>query len=648
MGLTVSEKIIREHIVEGKPEPGERVAIRIDQTLTQDATGTMAFLQFEAMGVDKCRTELSLSYVDHNMVQMGFENADDHRYLQSIAKKYGVKFSRAGNGICHQVHFERFAVPGKTLLGSDSHTPTAGGMGMFAMGAGGLDVASAMAGEPFWITCPIVTGIKLIGKLQDFVSAKDIILKVLSILSTKGNVGTVIEYFGDGLSNLTAQDRATITNMGAETGATTSIFPSDEITREFLIAQGRGEAWKPLKADPDCIYDRVIEIDLSEIEPMAATPYSPGNVTTVSELAGITVDQVCIGSCTNSSFRDLAMAAEILRGRTVAENTSLVIGPGSRQVLSMIADSGHLASFIASGARVAEATCGFCIGNGMAPGTDAVSLRTINRNFEGRSGTASAQVYLVSPEAAAASAITGEFTDPRTLGISYPSISIPDTFPDDDSMVIDEYDPETEPVRGPNIGPPPINDPLPEKLTGLIQIKVGDKITTDHIMPAGKRLIYRSNIEKYSDFVFEGIDPTFPERCRKNLSVNLYNFIVAGSSYGQGSSREHAAICPMHLGVKAVFALSFERIHSDNLVNFGILPLLFQSRNDYDNLETGHEIEVLNSRFGLAEGKPLTVKDHTSGNSFQVTHDLSERDIEMILAGGFLNWYRHAGHNLLN
>ncbi len=639
MGLTVSEKIIREHIVEGKPEPGERVAIRIDQTLTQDATGTMAFLQLEAMRVDKCKTELSLSYVDHNMVQMGFENSDDHRYLQSVARKYGVKFSRSGNGICHQVHFERFAVPGKTLLGSDSHTPTAGGMGMFAMGAGGLDVASAMAGEPFWITYPRVTGIKLMGKLEDFVSAKDIILKVLSILSTKRNVDTVNEYFGDGLSNLTAQDRATITNMGAETGATTSIFPSDEITREFLIAQKRGESWKLLTADPDCVYDRIIEIDLSEIEPLVATPHSPGNVTPVSELAGIPVDQVCIGSCTNSSFRDLAVAAEILRGRTVALNTSLIIGPGSRQVLSMIADSGHLASLIASGARVAEATCGFCIGNGMAPGTDAVSLRTINRNFEGRSGTASAQVFLVNPEVAAASAITGEFTDPRTLGIPYPFISIPDTFPVDDSMIIDEYDPETEPVRGPNIGPPPINEPLPEKLIGTVQIKVGDKITTDHIMPAGKRLIYRSNIEKYSHFVFEGIDPAFPERCRKNLTAYLYNFIVAGYSYGQGSSREYAAICPMHLGVKAVFALSFERIHTANLVNFGILPLRFQSRNDYDNLETGHEIEVLNPCFGLAEGKPLSVMDHTSGHSFQVAHDLSERDIEMILAGGFLNWF---------
>jgi len=640
MGLAVSEKIIVEHIVEGKPEPGERVAVRIDQTLTQDATGTMAFLQLEAMGVDRCRTELSLSYVDHNMVQMGFENADDHRYLQSVAKKYGVKFSRSGNGICHQVHFERFAVPGKTLLGSDSHTPTAGGMGMFAMGAGGLDVACAMAGEPFRIIYPRVTGIKLMGKLEDFVSAKDVILKVLSILSTKGNVGTVNEYFGDGLSNLTAQDRATITNMGAETGATTSIFPSDEITREFLIAQGRGEAWKPLSADPDCVYDRIIEIDLSEIEPLVATPHSPGNVTAVSELAGIPVDQVCIGSCTNSSFRDLAMAAEILRGRTVAENTSLVIGPGSRQVLSMIADSGHLASLIASGARVAEATCGFCIGNGMAPGTDAVSLRTINRNFKGRSGTASAQVYLVNPEVAAASAITGEFTDPRTLGIPCPSISIRDTFPDDDSMIIDEYDPETEPVRGPNIGPPPINDPLPEKLSGIVQIKVGDKITTDHIMPAGKRLIYRSNIEKYSHFVFEGIDPAFPERCRKNLTAYSYNFIVAGYSYGQGSSREHAAICPMHLGVKAVFALSFERIHAANLINFGILPLRFQSRDDYDKLETGYKLEVLNPRADLAEGKPMTVMDHTSGGSFQVTHDLSERDVEMILAGGFLNWYR--------
>ena len=642
MGLTVAEKIIGEHIVEGKPEPGERIAIRIDQTLTQDATGTMAFLQLEAMGVDRCRTELSISYVDHNMVQSGFENADDHRYLQSVAKKYGVQFSRPGNGICHQVHFERFGIPGKTLLGSDSHTPTAGGMGMFAMGAGGLDVACAMAGEPFWITYPSVTGIRLIGKLGVFVSAKDIILKVLSILSTRGNVGTVIEYFGNGLSTLTAQDRATITNMGAETGATTSIFPSDEITHEFLIAQGRGEAWKSLKADSDCVYDRVIEVDLSEIEPMAATPHSPGNVMAVSELTGMHVDQVCIGSCTNSSYRDLAMAAEILRGRIVSENTSLVIGPGSRQVLSMIAGSGHLASLIASGARVAESTCGFCIGNGMAPNTDAVSLRTANRNFEGRSGTASAQVYLVSPEVAAASAITGEFTDPRTLGIPWPSISIPDVFAFDDSMVIDEHDPSTEPVRGPNIGPPPVNDPLPERLRGEVLLKVGDKVTTDHIMPAGKRLIYRSNIERYSDFVFEGIDPTFPERCRENFKSGSFNFIVAGESYGQSSSREHAAICPMHLGVKAVFALSFERIHTANLINFGILPLCFENRIDYDNLETGYELEIQNPTENLSERKPLTVKNHTLGTGFQVIHDLSERDIEMILAGGFLNWYRSA------
>ncbi len=640
MGLTVAEKIIREHIVEGKLKPGERIAIRIDQTLTQDATGTMAYLQLEAMGVKEIKTDLSLSYVDHNMVQSGFENADDHRYLQSIARKYGIRFSRPGNGICHQVHFERFGIPGKTLLGSDSHTPTAGGMGMFAMGAGGLDVACAIAGEPFRITYPRITGIKLTGKLPDFVSAKDIVLKVLSILSTKGNVGTVNEYFGPGLSCLTAQDRATITNMGAETGATTSVFPSDNITREFLKAQGREDVWIPLSADPNCNYDRVIEIDLSEVVPMASTPHSPGNVTTVSELEGMPVDQVCIGSCTNSSFRDLAMAAEILRGKTVAENTCLVIGPGSRQVLSMIAGSGHLASLIESGARIAESTCGFCIGNGMAPRTDAVSLRTANRNFECRSGTASAQVYLVSPEVAATAAVTGKFTDPRELGISYPSISIPKTFPADDSMVIDELDPDTVPVRGPNIGPPPDNKPLPETLAGIVQLKVDDKITTDHIMPAGKRLIYRSNIEKYSDCVFEGVDSTFPGRCRDNSDEGSFNFIVAGESYGQGSSREHAAICPMHLGVKAVFALSFERIHTANLVNFGILPLCFENRADYDSIEQEHELEILNPRDELVEGKSLTVRNRTTGKTFQVRHTLSAHDIEMILEGGFLNWYR--------
>lgn len=640
MGLTITEKILNKHIVEGHPAKGERIAIRIDQTLTQDATGTMAYLQLEAMGIKQVETELSLSYVDHNMVQSGFENADDHRYLQSIAEKYGIKFSRPGNGICHQVHFERFGIPGRTLLGSDSHTPTAGGMGMFAMGAGGLDVACAIAGEPFRITYPRVTGIKLTGKLSDFVSAKDVILKVLSILSTKGNVGTVNEYFGPGLACLTAQDRATITNMGAETGATTSIFPSDEITREFLKAQCREDVWIPLTADSDCTYDRVIEIDLSEIVPMASTPHSPGNVTTVSKLAGMSVDQVCIGSCTNSSFRDLAMSAEILRGKTVAENTCLVIGPGSRQVLSMIADSGHLASLIESGARIAESTCGFCIGNGMAPRTDAVSLRTANRNFECRSGTASAQVYLVSPEVAAAAAITGKFTDPRELGMSYPKISIPYAFPIDDSMVIDEYDPDTVPLRGPNIGPPPNNTLLPEILKGLVQLKVGDKITTDHIMPAGKRLIYRSNIEKYSDFVFESVDSSFPKRCRENSDDGSFNFIVAGESYGQGSSREHAAICPMHLGVKAVLALSFERIHTANLVNFGILPLYFENRDDYVNLDAGNEIEILNPRKELAEGKSLTVRNHTTEETFQVTHTLSSRDIEMVLAGGFLNWYR--------
>jgi aconitate hydratase len=639
MSLTAAEKIIHEHLVEGRPVPGERVAIRIDQTLTQDATGTMAFLQLEALGVDRIRTELSLSYVDHNMVQSGFENADDHRYLQSVAKRYGVRFSRPGNGICHQVHFERFALPGKTLLGSDSHTPTAGGMGMLAMGAGGLDVAVAMAGEPFWLTYPKVTGIRLTGKLQDFVSAKDLILKILSILTTKGNVGTINEYYGDGLAHLLAQDRATITNMGAETGVTTSLFPSDEITRAFLEAQGREDGWRPLQADPDAVYHREIELDLSGIEPMAACPHSPGNVVPLTELAGTRVDQVCIGSCTNSSFRDLAMAAEILAGRKVNNNTGLTIGPGSRQVLTMIARSGHLESLIDSGARIAESTCGFCIGNGMAPSTDAVSLRTANRNFEGRSGTVSAQVFLVSPEVAAAAAITGEITDPRELGIACPSITVPD-YLIDDSMIITEYDPSFEPIRGPNIGPPPVNESLPEKLTGKVQLVVGDKITTDHIMPAGKRLIYRSNIDRYSDFVFEGIDPALPARCRENLSGGSFNFIVGGESYGQGSSREHAAICPMHLGVKAIFARSFERIHTANLVNSGILPLLFETAEDYRALKTGHELEVVNPRECLAVDKNLSVIDHTTGHRFEVGHTLSGRDIDIILAGGLLNWIR--------
>lgn len=640
MSLTAAEKLIHEHLVEGRPVPGERIAIRIDQTLTQDATGTMAFLQLEALHVDSIRTELSLSYVDHNMVQNGFENADDHRYLQSVAKRYGVRFSRPGNGICHQVHFERFALPGKTLLGSDSHTPTAGGMGMLAIGAGGLDVACAMAGEPFWLTYPEVTGIRLTGELQDFVSAKDVILRVLSILTTEGNVGTINEYFGDGLVHLHAQDRATIANMGAETGATTSLFPSDEITRAFLKAQGREDGWRPLHADPDAVYSREIELDLSGIEPMAACPHSPGNVVPLGELAGTRVDQVCIGSCTNSSFRDLAMAAEILAGRKVSDNTGLTIGPGSRQVLTMIAQSGHLNSLIDSGARIAESTCGFCIGNGMAPCTDAVSLRTANRNFEGRSGTASAQVFLVSPEVAAAAAITGEITDPRELGIVCPSITVPDAFPVDDSMTIMEHDPTFEPVRGPNIGPPPLSESLPEKLAGKVQLVVGDKITTDHIIPAGKRLIYRSNIDRYSDFVFEGIDPAFAARCRENLQIGSFNFIVGGESYGQGSSREHAAICPMHLGVKAVFARSFERIHTANLVNFGILPLLLETEEDYSALKIGHELEIVNPRERLAPGKALTVIDHTTGERFEVGHTLSGRDIEMVLAGGLLNWIR--------
>jgi aconitate hydratase len=640
MGLTVAEKIIHEHLVGGRPVPGERIAIRIDQTLTQDATGTMAFLQLEALGVEGIRTELSLSYVDHNMVQSGFENADDHRYLQSVAKRYGVRFSRPGNGICHQVHFERFALPGKTLLGSDSHTPTAGGMGALGMGAGGLDVALAMAGEPFWMTYPDVTGIRLTGKLRDFISAKDVVLKVLSILTTKGNVGTINEYFGDGLAHLQAQDRATIANMGAETGVTTSIFPSDEITRAFLRVQDREDGWRPLQADSDAVYSREIEIDLGAVEPLAACPHSPGNVVPIGELKGTRVDQVCIGSCTNSSFRDLAVAAEMLAGRKVSQSTGLVIGPGSRQVLTAMAKSGHLASLIESGARIAESTCGFCIGNGMAPPTDAISLRTINRNFEGRSGTASAQVYLVSPEVAAAAAITGEITDPRELGMPYPSISVPDSLPVDDGMTVLEHDPTCEPIRGPNIGPPPLNDSLPDRLAGKVQLVVGDKITTDHIMPAGKRLIYRSNIDRYSDFVFEGIDPAFPARCRENLASGSFNFIVGGQSYGQGSSREHAAICPMHLGVKAVFARSFERIHAANLVNFGILPLLLKTEEDHSALKVGHELEIVNPCGSLAPGVALTAINHTTGREFEVGHDLSRRDIEIVLAGGLLNWIR--------
>jgi aconitate hydratase len=632
------DKILESHILEGEPIPGERVSIRIDQTLTQDATGTMAYLQLEAMGASEVKTDLSVSYVDHNTLQSGFENADDHVYLKDAAEKLGIYYSRAGNGICHQVHLERFGAPGKTLLGSDSHTPTGGGIGMFAVGAGGLDVAVAMAGGPFWLTYPQVVGVQLTGKLQPWVSAKDVILHILSVLTTKGNVGTVLEYFGPGVENLSVPERATITNMGAELGVTTSVFPSDEVTRRFLQAQERADVWIPLAAGENAEYNRVIELDLNEIVPMVATPHSPDNVSTVAEAAGLDVDQVCIGSCTNSSYKDLATVAEILRGEKVHPNVSLVVAPGSRQVLQMITADGHVADYIAAGARLAESACGFCIGMGQAPKTDAVSVRTNNRNFYGRSGTPSAGVYLVSPETASAAAITGKLIDPRELDKDYPVIEPPERFIVDDSMIIHVHDPGVKIRRGPNIGPPPENVPLPEPLVGEVLLKVGDKITTDHIMPAGPRLKYRSNIETYSGFVFEGVDPTFAERAKAKKSGGVYSFVVGGESYGQGSSREHAAMCPMHLGVKAVLAKSLERIHTANLVNFGILPLTFTDPGDYDDIDAGDVLEIQTDAEKLTVGKPITVGNKTKGNTFDVNHNLDARQIAIIRAGGLLNY----------
>jgi aconitate hydratase len=638
MGKNIVEKILENHIVDGKTERGTEIGIKIDQTLTQDATGTMAYLQFETLGFSEVKTELSVSYVDHNTIQVGFENFDDHKYLRSVASKYGIIFSRPGNGICHQVHLERFAIPGKTMVGSDSHTPTAGGIGSFAMGAGGLDVAVAMGGGPFYITYPKVIKVNLKGKLKPWISAKDVVLKVLEILTTKGNVGCVLEYGGEGIKNLTVPERATITNMGAETGVTTSIFPSDDVTREFMMAQGREDQWIELKADPDAKYDREIEINLSKLEPMAACPHSPGNVKRVKDIEGIKVDQVAIGSCTNSSLRDLLTVAGILEGKTAHKDIEFGVAPGSRQVLEMITESGALESLVKSGARILESACGFCIGNSFAPGTSSVCLRTNNRNFEGRSGTKSAQVYLVSPETAAAGVITGEITDPRDLGIKYPDIKLPERFIIDDSMFIFPM-PEREKIkilRGPNIKPAPKNTPLPSVIKGEVMLKVGDKITTDHIMPAGARMKYRSNVPKYAEFVFEIVDSTFPERCLTNKEKDIHNIIVAGLSYGQGSSREHAALCPMYLDVKAVLAMSIERIHHANLVNFGILPLIFKNEEDYNTIEQGDSLEMSKIIEELKAGKEITVRNLTKNKEFKVIYELSERQKDIILAGGLL------------
>ena len=645
MGRNIVQKIWEAHRVEGEWVPGTETGIRVDQTLTQDATGTMACLQFEVLGIPRVRTELSVSYVDHNTLQQGFENADDHRYLRTVAAKHGILYSRAGNGICHQVHLERFARPGKTLLGSDSHTPNAGGIGMFAVGAGGLDVAVAMGGGPFYLAVPRVIRVELSGRLRPWVAAKDVVLALLERLTTKGNVGKVLEYGGPGVASLSVPERATITNMGAELGVTTSIFPSDGQTRAFLAAQGREEDWVRLEADPDAGYDGEIVLDLDELVPRMACPHSPDNVRTVRELAGTPVQQVMIGSCTNSSYRDLMIVASVLRGRRVHPDVSVGVAPGSRQVLGMLSANGALTDLVAAGVRILESACGFCIGNGQAPGTDAVSVRTNNRNFEGRSGTAGARVFLASPETAAACALTGEITDPRDLGIPYPSVETPQRFWIDDGMILEPAeDPATvEVARGPNIGAPPSNDPLPEALDGVVAIKVGDKITTDHIMPAGARLKYRSNVPRYASFVFEGIDPTFASRCLDNKAAGLHNVIVAGESYGQGSSREHAALCPMYLGVKLVAARSLERIHTANLINFGIVPAVLARPEDYRALEPGDRLALPELRRHLEQGRPLVLENRTRGLEIPLVCDLTPRQRAILLAGGLLNLVRAGG-----
>jgi len=639
MGKNLVEKILAQHLISGNLIPGEEIGIRIDQTLTQDATGTMAYLQFEAVNAPKVKTELSVSYIDHNTIQVGFENADDHRYLQSVAHKYGIILSRAGNGICHQVHLERFGKPTKTLIGSDSHTPTCGALGMIAIGAGGLDVALAMAGEPFYLICPKVIKINLTGKLKPWVSAKDVILKVLEVFTTKGNVGMVFEYGGKGAATLTVPERATITNMGAECGVTTSIFSSDEMTRQFLSSQQRKKDFTNLKADEDATYARVVDIDLSKIEPLTAKPHSPDNIGTVKSMKKIAVDQVCLGSCTNSSYKDLVTVAKILKGKVVHPDVSFILAPGSRQVLENLAHNGYLADLIASGARIMENACGFCIGNSQSPQSGAVSLRTSNRNFLGRSGTMDADVYLVSPETVAAALITGRFTDPRDLKIPYPKVKMPEKFLIDDSMIIrpDKKKYTEEIYRGPNIGSPPKNSALPEIIQAQVTIKVGDKITTDHIIPAGARMKYRSNIPKYSEFVFENVDAGFAKRAYKIKDAGKQNIIVAGLSYGQGSSREHAALCPMYLGVRAVIAKSLERIHAANLVNFGILPLTFRVEGDYDKIDQQDELEIADARKIIAAGGDLLVQNKTKDTSFYVSCVLSVRQKQIILPGGALN-----------
>ena len=642
MGLTIAQKIIKDHLVSGDMTVGSEVALRIDQTLTQDATGTMAYLEFESMGIPRVRTEKSVAYIDHNTLQSGFENADDHRYIQSVAKKHGLYFSRPGNGICHQVHLERFGKPGKTLIGSDSHTPTGGGIGMLAFGAGGLDVAVAMGGGAYYITMPKMYKVELTGKLRDFVTAKDVSLEILRILSVKGGVGAIIEWGGEGIKTLSVPERATITNMGTELGATTSIFPSDEITKAFLEAEGRGEDWKPLASDPDAEYDAVIKIDLSTLKPLIACPHSPDNVVTVESLKGTKVDQVCIGSCTNSSLLDMFKVAALLKGKVIDPTVSLSISPGSKQVLAMLADCGALTDIISAGARLLECACGPCIGMGFSPNSAGVSLRTFNRNFEGRSGTKDGKVYLVSPETAVAAALTGEITDPRLLG-KMPEIKMPAAFRIDDSAVIPPADEETaktlEVLRGPNIKKFPDTFPQENTLTAPLILKVGDNITTDHIMPAGAKILpYRSNIPHLSQFCFAVCDETFPERAKAaGRSV-----IVGGSNYGQGSSREHAALVPLYLGVRAVVSKSFARIHVANLINVGILPLTFKNPEDYDKLKMNDTLTFSDVHSGMDKGV-IMMKDETTGESFELSCSFTERQKDILKAGGLLAYTKEQG-----
>lgn len=641
MGLTLAQKIIKNHLVSGSMKVGEEIALRIDQTLTQDATGTMAYLEFEAMGIDRVRTEKSVAYIDHNTLQSGFENADDHRYIQTVAKKHGIYFSRPGNGICHQVHLERFGIPGKTLIGSDSHTPTGGGIGMLAFGAGGLDVAVAMGGGAYYITMPRMIRVNLTGKLNPFVTAKDVSLEILRILSVKGGVGSIIEWGGEGVKTLSVPERATITNMGTELGATTSIFPSDEITKAFLEAQGRAGDYQPLAFDPDAVYDRVIEIDLSSLKPLIACPHMPDNVVTVESLKGTRVDQVCIGSCTNSSLLDLLKVAALLKGKTVDPRVSVSVSPGSRQVLSMLADCGALSDILASGARLLECACGPCIGMGFSPNSGGVSLRTFNRNFEGRSGTRDAKVYLVSPETAIAAALTGEITDPRLLGDA-PTVSLPEKFRVDDSAVLSPATPKEAPLvevlRGPNIKEFPKTKPLEDSVTAELTLKVGDNITTDHIMPAGSKILpYRSNIPYLSKFCFAVCDESFAERSKAAGN----GFVVGGENYGQGSSREHAALVPLYLGVRAVIAKSFARIHAANLINAGILPLTFADPADYDRLNQGDRLTLTDLKAGMKEGK-IVLKNESTGKTIPLICSFTDRQREILLAGGLLAYTKAA------